>query len=66
MSESDETQPANVADAMTPEQSNVADALTPKQTQQLSDEELQEQYRQAYLEQIRRQSCPGCGDTDIF
>lgn len=30
----------------------------------LSDEDLakQEEYRRAYLEQLRRQSCPGCGD----
>ncbi len=33
--------------------------------QQLSEEQLakqQEQYRIAYLEQLRRRSCPGCGD----
>ena len=30
----------------------------------LSDEDLakQEEYRLAYLEQLRRRSCPGCGD----
>ena len=66
MSKSDERQPATVADALTPEQIKAADALAPEQTQQLADAELQEKYRQAYLEQIRRQSCPGCGDTDIF
>ena len=32
----------------------------------LSDDELQEQYRQAYAEQIRRQSCPACGETGVF
>jgi hypothetical protein len=34
---------------------------------ELTDEqkaEQQELYRK-YLEQIRRQQCPGCGDTDI-
>ncbi len=33
--------------------------------QQLSEEQLakqQEEYRMAYLEQLRRRSCPGCGD----
>lgn len=32
---------------------------------QLSEEQLaiqQEEYRQAYLEPLRRRSCPGCGD----
>ena len=35
--------------------------------QQLSDEQLakqQEEYRIAYLEQLRRRSCPGCGDDE--
>jgi hypothetical protein len=32
----------------------------------LQDEQLQAKYRQAYLEQIRRQSCPGCGESGIF
>jgi hypothetical protein len=26
----------------------------------------QEQYRQAYLEQLRRMSCPGCGDDGVL
>jgi hypothetical protein len=33
--------------------------------QMLSEEQLakqQDEYRQAYLEQLRRRSCPGCGD----
>ncbi len=35
----------------------------------LTDEALakqQEQYRQAYLEQLRRMSCPGCGDDGML
>lgn len=32
----------------------------------LSDAELQEQYRKEYLEQLRRRSCPGCGEGDAF
>ncbi len=31
-------------------------------TPQLTDAELQEQYRQEYLIQLRRLSCPGCGE----
>ena len=36
--------------------------------QQLSEKHLakqQEEYRIAYLEQLRRRSCPGCGDGSI-
>ena len=29
---------------------------------QLEDAELQERYRQEYLTQLRRLSCPGCGE----
>jgi hypothetical protein len=35
----------------------------------LTDEAMaaqQEQYRQAYLQQLRRMSCPGCGDDGIL
>jgi hypothetical protein len=32
----------------------------------LDDEQTQAAYRKAYLEQLRRQSCPGCGETEIF
>ncbi len=35
----------------------------------LTDEALaaqQEQYRQAYLQQLRRMSCPGCGDDGVL
>jgi hypothetical protein len=32
----------------------------------LDDEQLQAEYRKAYIEQLRRQSCPGCGDSDIL
>lgn len=36
--------------------------------QPLTEEQLskqQEEYRRAYLEQLRRMSCPGCGDDGI-
>jgi hypothetical protein len=29
---------------------------------QLADAELQERYRKEYLAQLRRLSCPGCGE----
>lgn len=35
----------------------------------LTDEAMavqQEQYRQAYLQQLRRMSCPGCGDDGFL
>jgi hypothetical protein len=36
----------------------IPDDILPKD----SNGDVQAQYRQAYLEQLRRQSCPGCGD----
>ncbi|MFO0915914.1 MAG: hypothetical protein U0795_23345 [Pirellulales bacterium] len=32
----------------------------------LDDEQIQAAYRKAYLEQLRRRACPGCGDSDLF
>ncbi len=32
----------------------------------LSDAEMQEQYRLAYLAQLRRLQCPGCGEDELF
>lgn len=32
----------------------------------LNDETTQDEYRKAYLEQLRRQTCLGCGETEIF
>ena len=37
-------------------------AETPADEAQLADAELQERYRKEYLAQLRRLSCPGCGD----
>ncbi len=42
---------------------------SPSESQPLTDEALaaqQEQYRQAYLQQLRRMSCPGCGDDGVL
>lgn len=36
--------------------------LSPEQLESLQNETTQADYRRAYLEQIRCQSCPGCGD----
>lgn len=37
-----------------------------QQEPQLTDEELQAEYRRRHIEQMRRFQCPGCGETDIF
>lgn len=34
----------------------------PSDAAQLADAELQEKYRKEYLAQLRRLSCPGCGE----
>ena len=36
---------------------------TPEQLADLSNEVQQAEYRRAYLEQLRRMSCPGCGEN---
>jgi len=41
---------------------NVGDESQPS----LDNEQIQAAYRKAYLEQLRRQACPGCGETEIF
>ena len=33
---------------------------------ELTDEALQAKYRAAYLDQLRRRSCPGCGEGEIL
>ena len=40
--------------------------LTDEQRAQLEDKELQARNQAAYQQQMRRMSCPGCGETDIF
>jgi hypothetical protein len=50
--------------AGTPPPSNVE---PPPDDDQLADAELQERYRKEYLAQLRRLSCPGCGeDFSVF
>ena len=42
-------------------------AEAPQESCPLSDADLQEQYRKEYLEQLKRRSCPGCGeDFSLF
>lgn len=38
---------------------------SPEQRAALADPTKQEAYRKAYLEQLRRQNCPGCGDDGV-
>jgi Fe-S-cluster containining protein len=45
------------------QQARAAAGLPPLQS---IEEQQQAKYRQAYIEQIRRQQCPGCGDTDLL
>ena len=40
--------------------------LTDQQQTDLSDAATQERYRIEYLQQQRRQSCPGCGEGDAI
>ena len=48
---------------------NSGDESTPRETSkpsddaQLEDAELQARYRKEYLIQLRRLSCPGCGEV---
>jgi len=37
-----------------------------QQPPELTEEEIQAEYRRRHLEQMRRFQCPGCGETDIF
>lgn len=40
----------------------IPDASLPKDAQ----DDVQANYRRAYLEQLRRQDCPGCGEGELF
>ncbi len=40
--------------------------LGKKDRQRLGDAKTQEQYQRGYREQIERQFCPGCGETETF
>ena len=42
------------------------DELSEVENAGLLSEKTQEEYRKAYLEQLRKRQCPGCGETDIF
>ena len=55
--------PQNQVSSPPAESTELSVSITPDQP--LSEEQLakqQEEYRIAYLEQLRRRSCPGCGD----
>ena len=49
-----------------PDDETESQPLTDKQREQLYDEDLQAKYRAAHAEQMRRQSCPGCGETGVM
>ena len=36
--------------------------LTAQQLSDLEDEEMQAEYRQAYVQQLQQRNCPECGD----
>jgi hypothetical protein len=38
----------------------------PATNETILDEEIQDTYRKAYFEELRRRSCPGCGETELF
>lgn len=40
--------------------------LTERELLDLADDSTQNKYRAAYLEQLRRRACPGCGDGEIL
>ncbi len=42
------------------------EGATDEQEAELQDTELQEQYRKAYIEQMKRRLYPGCGDDGTF
>lgn len=54
------------SDAITPRTSNHCDQLSEAQLAELSDAGKQAEYLQEYLAQLRRQACPGCGESDVF
>lgn len=42
-------------------------SLTGEQLTALHDAEKQDEYRREYLVQLKRQTCPGCGESnDVF
>lgn len=49
------------------DESPTGEPPTASDNAQLDDAELQERYRKEYLAQLRRLSCPGCGeDFSVF
>ena len=40
--------------------------VTTNQVRDPADDRKQEEYRRAYLEQLRQRECPGCGETSLF
>jgi hypothetical protein len=54
---------------LTPERPRGDADLAPSASQdlqQLVDPDKQEEYRAAYLAQLRQRACPGCGESDVI
>lgn len=64
----DDQNPTNDAKPKADDSASPSDADTSNadQSSELTDEELQAEYRRRHIEQMRRFQCPGCGETDIF
>lgn len=54
-----------VRDEPRPQPTAISATLTPEQRRTLADQNLQDQYRQAYALQQARRSCPGCGESSL-
>ncbi len=59
-SQAKDNQPAAGRTLLTPA------AVSESQAEALSDAATQEAYRKAYIKQLRRMNCPGCGETEIY
>lgn len=59
-----DTAPAGKTSIVVNREGNAAVDKTVTGGQAVDDEARQEQFRQAYREQLRRMSCPGCGEGE--
>ncbi len=59
-----EQQPEDQADTAAAE--GLSPSLSEREHLDLADASTQAKYRAAYLEQLRRRACPGCGEGDIL
>lgn len=45
---------------------DLANEALPPAEETTQDQQTQDKYRKAYIEQLRRLSCPGCGEDFTF